>query len=152
MATFKIGKMLMRSLFGKPATLMYPVKPAKITDATRGHMTIDIDKCVFCSLCAKKCPTNALTVDRKARTWEIQRMKCIQCNACAVACNKDALQMAPEYTTPSTEKIVELFQGPPKEEKPKAEKAEKVAEAPAAAEAVQAEAAAQAEEAPQAEA
>lgn len=148
MATFKIGKMLMRSLFGKPATLMYPVKPAKITDSTRGHMTIDIDKCVFCSLCAKKCPTNALTVDRKARTWEIQRMRCIQCNACAVACNKDALQMAPEYTAPNTEKIVELFQGPPKEEKPKAEKVEKAAEAPA----VEAAAETAAEAAPQAEA
>lgn len=129
MATFKIGKMLMRSLFGKPATLMYPVKPAKITDATRGHMTIDIDKCVFCNLCAKKCPTNAITVDRKARTWSIERMRCIQCNACAVNCNKDALLMANTYTTPSTEKIVDTFVGPPKEEKPKADEAPAVAEA-----------------------
>ena len=124
MAAFKIGKMLMRSLFGKPATLMYPVKPAKIQEGTRGHMTIDIDKCVFCSLCAKKCPTNAITVDRNARTWQIERMKCIQCNACAVNCNKDALHMANTYTAPSGQKIVDLVQGPPKEEKkPEAEAA-----------------------------
>lgn len=117
MAAFKIGKVLLRSLFSQPATLMYPVKPAKITDATRGHMTIDIDKCVFCSLCQKKCPTNAITVDRKARTWSIERMKCIQCNACAANCNKDALHMDPHYTAPNTVKVVDLVQGPPKEEK-----------------------------------
>lgn len=124
MAAFKMGKVLMRSLFGKPATLMYPVAPAKVTDATRGHMTIIIENCIYCGLCEKKCPTNAITVDREARTWSIQRMKCIQCNACATACKKDALLMDPAYTSPSAEKITDLFQGPPKEEK-----AEKVAEA-----------------------
>lgn len=107
----------MRSLFGKPATLMYPVKPAKITEATRGHMTIDVDTCIFCGICQKKCPTNAITVDRKGRVWSIERMKCIQCNACAVNCPKDALLMETTYTAPSQVKITDTFQGPPKEEK-----------------------------------
>lgn len=129
MNAFKMGKVLIRNLFSQPATLMYPVKPAKITDATRGHMTIDIDNCIFCGLCAKKCPTNAITMDRNARTWSIERMKCIQCNACATACKKDALHMDPHYTAPNTVKVVDTFPGPPKEEKPKKE------EAPAAAEA-----------------
>lgn len=125
MASFKMGKMVMRSLFGKPATLMYPVKPAKITDITRGHMTIDVDTCIFCGICQKKCPTNAITVDRKGRVWSIERMKCIQCNACAVNCPKDALLMENTYTAPSPVKITDTFQGPPKEEKaPKAEAAE----------------------------
>lgn len=117
MAAFKIGKVLMKSLFGGPSTLMYPEKPAKITENTRGHMTINIEDCIFCTLCAKKCPTNAITVDRKARTWSIERMRCIQCNACASNCAKGALHMANTYTTPSTEKIVDTFQGPPAPEK-----------------------------------
>ena len=129
MAAFKIGKVLLRSLFSQPATLMYPVKPAKITDATRGHMTINIDNCIFCGLCQKKCPTNAITVDRNERTWSIQRMKCIQCNACAASCKKDALLMDPHYTAPNTVKVIDTVQGAPKEEKPKEEKASAFAEA-----------------------
>lgn len=129
MAAFKMGKVIMRSLFGKPATLMYPVTPAKVTPATRGHMTIDVDACIFCGICQKKCPTNAITVERKDRTWAIQRMKCIQCNACAVNCPKDALLMDPAYTSPSAEKIIDLFQGPPKEEKEKADKPAEAAQA-----------------------
>ena len=129
MAAFKIGKMILRSLFGQPATLMYPVKPAKITDATRGHMTIEIDNCIFCGMCQKKCPTNAITVDREAGTWQIARMQCIQCNACAVACKKDALHMDPHYTAPSSEKIVDLVQGVSPKAK-KAAEAAKAAEAP----------------------
>lgn len=121
MAAFKIGKMILRSLFGKPATLMYPVKPAKRTEWTRGHMTINIDNCIFCGLCQKKCPTNAITVDRNAGTWSIERMKCIQCNACATACKKDALHMDPAYTAPSQQKIIDTVQGTPKEKKKPAE-------------------------------
>jgi len=117
MASFKMGKMVIRSLFGKPATLMYPVKPAKITEATRGHITINVDTCIFCGICQKKCPTNAITVDRKGRVWSIERMKCIQCNSCAVNCPKDSLLMETTYTAPSAVKITDTFQGPPKEEK-----------------------------------
>ncbi|MEG2638718.1 MAG: 4Fe-4S binding protein, partial [Clostridiales bacterium] len=69
MAAFKMGKVVLRSLFKKPATLMYPVVPREYTPITKGHMTIDIDTCIFCGLCAKKCPTNAITIDREARTW-----------------------------------------------------------------------------------
>ena len=106
MAAFKMGKVVLRSLFGKPATLMYPVVPREYTPITKGHMTIDIDTCIFCGLCAKKCPTHAITVDRNART-----------------CKKGSLKMENTYTSPSTEKIVDLVQGPPKEEKPAKEAA-----------------------------
>ena len=123
MAAFKMGKVVLRSLFGKPATLMYPVVPREYTPITKGHMTIDIDTCIFCGLCAKKCPTHAITVDRNARTWGIERMKCIQCNCCAWTCKKGTLKMENTYTSPSTEKIVDLVQGPPKEEKPAKEAA-----------------------------
>ena len=64
MATFKIGKVLLNSLFGKPATLMYPVVPREWEERTRGHIEIDTDTCILCGICSKKCPTNAITVDR----------------------------------------------------------------------------------------
>ncbi len=125
MAAFKMGKVVLRSLFKKPATLMYPVVPREFTPVTKGHIEIDIDNCIFCNLCAKKCPTNAIKVDRNARTWSIERMDCIQCGCCTWSCKKECLTMRPEYTAPNTVKVTDTFQGPPKEEKPKKEEASK---------------------------
>ena len=112
MATFKMGKVLLNSLFGKPATLMYPVVPREWTANTRGHIEIDVNECVLCGSCQRKCPANAITVDRNARTWTIQRMQCIQCNSCAENCPKKCLVMKPEYTTPDTFKHVDAFDIP----------------------------------------
>jgi ech hydrogenase subunit F len=118
MGTLKLGKMTMRSLFKKPATLMYPVIPREWQEHTRGHIAIEADECIFCSICQKKCPTNAIAVDKTERTWTIERMKCIQCNCCAEVCPTKCLRNENMYTTPSTEKIVDSFVGAPP--KPKA--------------------------------
>lgn len=115
MGNLKLGKMTLRSLFKKPATLMYPVIPRKWQERTRGHIAIAADDCIFCGICQKKCPTNALTVDKAERTWTIERMKCIQCSCCVEACPTKCLTNENTYTTPSTEKIVDTFVGlPPK--------------------------------------
>ncbi len=115
MAVFKMAKVVLNRLFQKPATLMYPVVPREWTERTRGHIDIDVDQCIKCGICARKCPTNAITVDRDASTWEIQRMQCIQCGCCAEVCPKKCLSMAPEYTTPNTIKVVDKFDIPVKE-------------------------------------
>lgn len=137
MATFKIGKLLLRSLFKKPATLMYPVVQRQWQERTRGHVEINETVCILCSICARKCPCGAITVDKATRTWQIQRMQCIQCSACVDNCPKKCLSMKPEYTTPDTKKVVDVFNIPAPEEAPKAETAPA---ASAAAEAPKAEA------------
>ena len=50
-------------------------------------------KCVYCTLCAKKCPAGALTVDRAARTWTLNEDECVGCGTCADACPKKAILM-----------------------------------------------------------
>ncbi|MEG1929688.1 MAG: 4Fe-4S binding protein [Anaerovorax sp.] len=107
MAMFKMGRMVMRSLFKKPATLMYPVVPREYFAGTRGHISIDENSCILCGICQKKCPANAITVDRAKRTWTIARMQCIQCSGCVVACPKQCLTNENTYTTPNTEKVVD---------------------------------------------
>lgn len=115
MATFKIGKVVLKSLFKKPATLMYPVVPREWQERTRGHVGINESDCIVCGICAKKCPANAITVDRKKRTWSIQRMQCIQCNSCVEACPKTCLTMENQYTEPGPEKVVDTFEIPKQE-------------------------------------
>lgn len=107
MAMFKMGKMVLRSLFKKPATLMYPVVPRQYFEGTRGHIAIQEEACILCGICQKKCPANAITVDKANRTWTIERMQCVQCSGCVVVCPKKCLVNENTYTTPSTEKVVD---------------------------------------------
>ncbi len=52
--------------------------------------SIDADKCTGCTLCAKKCPTNAIIGGRKQPHFIIAD-KCISCGACFDVCNFDAV-------------------------------------------------------------
>jgi formate hydrogenlyase subunit 6/NADH:ubiquinone oxidoreductase subunit I len=133
MPAFKLGKMVMSSLFKKPATLMYPVIPRQWQERTRGHIENKIEDCIYCGICQRKCPTNALVVDKAKRSWTIERMACIQCSCCVEVCPKKCLTNENTYTTPSTEKIVDKYVGPAPEPKPEV-KAEPKAEPAAAAE------------------
>lgn len=119
----------MKSLFKKPATLMYPVIPRQWEERTRGHIGIKVEECIACGICARKCPANAIVVDRKANTWTIERMQCIQCGCCVEECPKSCLTMENQYTEPGAEKVVDTFDIPKKEKKTAAKKDETSADA-----------------------
>jgi formate hydrogenlyase subunit 6/NADH:ubiquinone oxidoreductase subunit I len=112
MASFKIGKVIIRNLFRKPATLMYPAVPRKWRELTRGHIEVRMEDCILCGICARKCPTGAIAVDRGAKTWAIERMQCVQCSCCVEYCPKKCLANRNEYTAPETRKIRESFEKP----------------------------------------
>jgi formate hydrogenlyase subunit 6/NADH:ubiquinone oxidoreductase subunit I len=128
MASFKIAKVILKSLFKKPATLMYPVVEREWQERTRGQIGIEESKCIVCGICAKKCPANAIMVERKDRTWAIERMQCVQCNSCVEVCPKKCLVMENQYTEPGAEKITDVFDIP-EQEKKKAEKPKEKEEA-----------------------
>lgn len=90
---FAILGNLLRGLFGKSATRLYPLEPRKIDPAARGHIEIDIDRCIFCGICQRKCPTDAIAVVRKEKNWNIEPFRCIQCGSCVEACPKKCLAM-----------------------------------------------------------
>ncbi|MDR2457682.1 MAG: 4Fe-4S binding protein [Clostridiales Family XIII bacterium] len=118
MASFKIAKMIFRSLIGKPATTDYPFKPRVYFDETRGHIEISAGDCILCGICQKKCPCDAITVDRNGRTWKIQRMQCIQCSSCVNVCPKKCLKNDSTYTMPDVQKTVDIISIPVVEKKP----------------------------------
>jgi ech hydrogenase subunit F len=109
MGSFKLGRMTMKSLLGKPATAMYPVVLPTYFDTTKGHIDIDIDACIFCGNCAKKCPAVAIRVDRATKTWEIDPFACVQCGSCVVVCPKKCLKMVNTYTAPATHKTTRSY-------------------------------------------
>lgn len=98
-----ITRLVSRSSISKPATRLYPAERREPYAAVRGHIRFIHDTCIFCTLCAKKCPTDAIVVDRKERRWTIDRRKCILCGSCVEACRKACLVCENERSAPFTQ-------------------------------------------------
>lgn len=109
MSSFKFAGTALKNLFSKPATSAYPDKPKDYYDNARGHIQIDIDVCIFCGLCSRKCPTGAISVSKNDKSWSIARSNCIQCGACCEGCPKKCLFMKADYTPPSRNKIKDEY-------------------------------------------
>ena len=125
MGGFKLGRMTMRSLFSKPATTSYPFVPYEYVPGTRGRVVVDLDTCTFCGSCQRACPADAITVDRAANTWSINRFCCVQCGSCPRACRFNSLAMEPEYTPSATSKHADVY-GLSAEQKAKREEADRI--------------------------
>jgi len=100
MAFFSFSLPILKSLFKKPATLMYPVIAREFYPNTRGKIVFNEETCTYCTLCQKKCPTGAITVNREEKKWKLEVFKCIVCNNCVGGCPKDSLTMDPKYSAP----------------------------------------------------
>jgi ech hydrogenase subunit F len=109
MAHLTLGGIVARSALSKYATRLYPFEKRPAYATTRGHIANDINLCIFCSLCQKKCPTHAITVTKAEKIWTIDRMKCIQCGACVDACPKKCLTMENSYAPAAVIKEIEVM-------------------------------------------
>ena len=109
MRTMKFTRTALKNLFSPPVTRPYPEQPREYSERTRGHVEIDIDTCILCGLCSRKCPTGAITVNRAEKTWRIERFDCIQCGCCVETCPKKCLTMKNAYTRPGAEKTSDTF-------------------------------------------
>lgn len=118
-------KTVLTNLFSKPVTRPYPFEPRNYPERTRGQIGIDIDLCIFCGICSKKCPTDAIVVERTQKSWTIERFGCIQCGSCVESCPKKCLHMQQNYPQPSGVKYEECFsQSLPKPEENPEQKTE----------------------------
>jgi NADH:ubiquinone oxidoreductase subunit F (NADH-binding)/(2Fe-2S) ferredoxin len=53
---------------------------------------IDVDKCTGCTICSKKCPTQAIIGAKKTAHFIVED-KCIACGSCVEACKFDAIDI-----------------------------------------------------------
>ena len=93
---------IVRNLKFGPKTRLYPFEVREPFEGTRGAIAgIDTDACIYCSICAKKCPSNAIEVDRAAKEWKLNIGKCVICNICVEVCPKNCIVMSQNYRKPS---------------------------------------------------
>lgn len=109
MSIISFSRTVLHNLFSKPATRNYPQVPREYPLRTRGQIGIDIDACIFCGICMKKCPTGAIAVVRETKNWSINRFGCIQCGECVGVCPKKCLTMLQTYAAPNATKTRENF-------------------------------------------
>ncbi|MBQ7153841.1 MAG: 4Fe-4S binding protein, partial [Clostridia bacterium] len=64
--------------------------PAKVCKNLLQYV-IDPDKCKKCGLCAKNCPTNAISGQVGKEAFKIDQTKCIKCGTCMSACKFKAI-------------------------------------------------------------
>ena len=82
MGGFKLGKMTLGSLFKKPETVLYPVEKKEAPAGLKGHIVNDVDVCILCGICQRRCPCAAIVVEKPNRKWTIDKFRCVQCGTC----------------------------------------------------------------------
>lgn len=93
MRLFAIFKDILGNLVKGPATRNYPFEKRPPFPGERGKLVIDAEKCIYCGLCAKKCPSNALAVSRNPKEWRFEKFRCILCGSCVEGCPKKCLHL-----------------------------------------------------------
>ena len=96
----KMAREVLKSLFLKPATVLYPYVKVQMPDRFRGKIKFTSSRCIGCKLCMRDCPTNAITITKvgdKQFQAEFDLDKCIYCAQCVDTCPKDALSATAEY-------------------------------------------------------
>lgn len=128
MGFFKLAGMTFGNIFSKKETLRYPYQKKEPYPGQKGTIVqAHKDKCNLCTLCMKKCPVGAITVDKPNKTWSINHFECVQCGYCIDACAKKCLEMSGEKPPIGLQKEVETIDIPfePKKPKPKTDVATK---------------------------
>ena len=109
MGVFNLGKMTVKSFFRQPETIQYPVQSEPSFQTLRGTICNDIDKCIFCGICSKKCPADAIEVDKANSAWTINVYRCVQCGACVLECPKSCLSFDTKRPSAATTKAAKTF-------------------------------------------
>lgn len=109
-------KLITKNFFRKAPTRLYPlVEERDAFERSRGRIDMEPDKCILCSICAKKCPADAITVDRATGKWELNALRCIICGECVNSCPKKTIHMSNARRHSMAEKeIVTHHVEPPK--------------------------------------
>lgn len=108
-----------KNLVTKKSTRNYPFEVRPPFPDQRGELYIEIEKCIFCGMCSKKCPSLCITVDKEKGTWVCDPFACVYCGTCEEVCPVNCLHHKETWRPVIGERIMMEHQGTPKKKKAK---------------------------------
>lgn len=97
-------KNIFKNLVTGSATRAYPIEIRPGFEHARGELSNEIEACIFCGICAKKCPSQCIKVDRKQGLWELDPYSCVFCGICVESCPKSCLVQDKNHKKPTRKK------------------------------------------------
>ena len=116
---FEMQKELLRQLFRKPFTNLFPAKhapksvlgllkkveageaklnpPVEVPEGFRGKIKYNREKCIGCRLCIKVCPAGAFDFLEKEKKVKYHLSRCCFCAQCVDVCPVNALESTKEF-------------------------------------------------------
>ncbi|MFH1127778.1 MAG: 4Fe-4S binding protein [archaeon] len=94
----------LKNVLKKPFTQRYPYERPIVPSRLRGKHIYNKEKCIFCGLCARYCPSNAIDVDREKKEWQVDLGKCLFCEQCAEVCPTKCLLLGTEFEIAESDK------------------------------------------------
>jgi formate hydrogenlyase subunit 6/NADH:ubiquinone oxidoreductase subunit I len=116
---FRMTPNVLENLFTAKSTRLYPTRARNPFPGVRGELTNDIGECNLCTVCAVKCPSSCIKVDRKQATWEYDPFACVYCGICVETCPSKSLRIEEKYPAPVKTKTIISLQGEVKKKAPK---------------------------------
>lgn len=117
-------QLITRNISKKPATRLYPNVVREPFERTRGQLVFNEDPCIYCGICQRQCPADAIKVDRANTTWELNSFRCIICGECVQKCPKKCLSLSNQRRLPGVEREHIKNVRPPKPQEAEAKPAE----------------------------
>jgi hydrogenase-4 component H len=101
---FRILKVAIKSLFGKPFTTKFPAVSYEPIPQFRGRPRFNKEKCIGCGACAEVCPSKCIDVtDNTTSTPPVRKLAqhldaCIWCGQCERYCTtREGIKQSTEY-------------------------------------------------------
>jgi ech hydrogenase subunit F len=80
----------------KPPTRLYPFDIRTPYESFKGRIIFSPENCIYCGICQKKCPPDAIKVTKDEKTWELNVFRCIMCTECVTGCPKECIVISNE--------------------------------------------------------
>ncbi|RLE80341.1 MAG: hypothetical protein DRJ51_00205 [Thermoprotei archaeon] len=97
----KILRGVVSYVFKKPVTKQYPLERVEPAPVFRGKMSFNPDLCVGCGMCARDCPTGAITMEFyphvKRKMPKFYYGLCIFCHQCVESCAWNAIKPTTQF-------------------------------------------------------
>ncbi|MDQ1251513.1 MAG: ech hydrogenase subunit [Euryarchaeota archaeon] len=92
----------------KPATRLYPFEIRPPFKEFKGRIIFDPANCIYCGICQKKCPPDAIKVTKAEKTWELNVFRCIMCTECVGGCPKDCITISNERPKTGAKEYIKI--------------------------------------------